>query len=139
MDSHSSTSELEQYADGLLSEEASSQVRAHLEVCEQCQVRLAGIGVDSQTERRVEPRATISQPGRLKLLDPLTSVGPAHDVQVVEVSEGGLKIRTPRQLLPKALVQIRFEGKSVLGVVRYCITTEAGYEAGIELRPDFPS
>jgi hypothetical protein len=139
MDAHSSIRDLEQYVDGLLSDEESASVRSHLEGCAECQVRLADIALPQDSERRGEPRATVSQPGRLKLLDPLTSVGPAHDVEVIEVSTGGLKIRTPRQLIAKALVQIRFEGKSVLGVVRYCVKTESAYEAGIELKPDFPS
>jgi hypothetical protein len=117
-------------------------VRTHLEGCEECQVRLADIALDVSpqgSERRGGPRAPVSIPGRLKLLDPLTSVGPAHAVEIVDMSAGGLKIRTPRHLIPKTLVQIGYEGKAVLGVVQYCSKAESGYHAGIELKPDFPS
>ena len=120
----------------------SSVVRAHLEGCGDCQLLLADIAVDQQwkgSERRTEPRVRVHYPGRLKLLDPVTSVGPPHEIEVIEISRGGVKIRTPGYLIPKTLLQIRFNGKAVLGHVRYCIKTEAHYLAGIQLTEDFPS
>jgi hypothetical protein len=142
MDAHSSAQDLELYVDGSLSDEASNIVRTHLEACEECQLKLAEIAVDGRwagTERRGEPRVPVNYPGRLKLLDPVTSVGPPHDVQVVEISRGGLKIRTPRFLISKTLVQIRFNGQAALGEVRYCTRSEPGYLAGIQLVQDFPA
>ena len=141
MDPHSTARDLEQYMDGNLSEEDSSVVRNHLEKCEPCQLRLADIALETQwkgPESRSEPRVPVKFPGRLKLLDPVTSVGPPHDVQVIEISRSGLKIVTPRYLILKTLVQIRFNGKSALGEVRYCVRIEPGYHAGIKLVPDFP-
>jgi hypothetical protein len=141
MDTHSSTHDLEQYIDGHLSAEDSSVVRTHLEECEQCQLRLADIALEAQwkgPERRSEPRVPVRFPGRLKLLDPMTSVGPPHDVEVIEISRSGLKVRTPRHLIPKTLVQIRFNGKTTLAEVRYCIKVERGYYAGMRLVEDFP-
>lgn len=141
MDPHSSTRDLEQYMDGHLSEEDSSLVRTHLESCERCQLRLADIALESQwkgPELRSEPRVPVRFAARLKLLDPVTSVGPPHDVQVIEISRSGLKIHTPRYLILKTLVQIRFNGRSILGEVRYCVRLEPGYHAGIRLVPDFP-
>ncbi len=139
---HSSTHDLERYVDGHLSAEDSSAVQTHLEGCEECQLRLADIALQTQwkdEEHRREPRVPVNFPGRLKLLDPVTSVGPPHDAQVVEISRGGLKIRTPRFLIPKTLVQIRFNGKAVLGEVRYCTKADSGYFAGLKLTEDFPS
>jgi hypothetical protein len=141
MDPHSTTRDLERYVDGHLSDEESSAVQTHLEDCEECQLRLADIALDIQwkgPEARTEPRVPVNFPGRLKMLDPLTSVGPPHDVEVVEISHNGLKIRTPRHLIPKTLVQIRFNGKATLGEVRYCLKIESGYHAGIKLVEDFP-
>jgi hypothetical protein len=142
MDMHSSIRDLELYVDGHLSDEHSSAVRTHLEGCEECQLRLTDIAFDLRwkgTENRTEARVPVNLPGRLKLLDPLTSVGPPHDVAVVEISRNGLKIRTPRHLLPKALVQIRFGGKAVLGEVRYCDKSDGEYLAGLRLVEDFPN
>ena len=141
MDPHSSSRELEQYVDGHLSVEASDIVRRHLEGCEQCQLRLADIALETQwkgPEGRGEPRVPVNFAGRLKLLDPVTSVGPPHDVDVIEISRSGLKIQTPRFLILKTLVQIRFNGKSVLGEVRYCVKIDRVYHAGVKLVPDFP-
>jgi hypothetical protein len=141
MDPHSTSRELEQYVDGHLSDHDSSVVRAHLERCEECQLRLADVALDAQwkgEESRREPRVPVDFPGRLKLLDPVTSVGPPHGVQVIEISRNGLKIRTPRFLLTKALVQIHFNGKAVLGEIRYCVKSESEYQAGIKLVQDFP-
>lgn len=141
MDTHSSIRDLELYVDGHLSAKDSDVVRMHLEACEQCQLRLTDIALDLQwkgSENRTEARVAVNLPGRLKLLDPLTSVGPPHNVVVIEISRNGLKIRTPRHLLPKALVQIRFGGKAVLGEVRYCNKEDVEYSAGLKLVPDFP-
>ena len=91
------------------------------------------------TERRNEPRVPVNFTGRLKLLDPVTSVGPPHDVKVIEISRNGLRVRAPRYLIPKSLIQIRFGGKGMLGEVRYCVKTESEYYAGIKQVQDFPS
>jgi hypothetical protein len=142
MSSHSSTQDLEEYIGGKLSTEHSSLVQSHLDECQDCQLRLAEIALQvrwKDSERRSEPRIPVKFPGRLKLLDPLTSVGPPHDVEVIEISWKGLKIRTPRYLIPKSLVQLRFSGKTMLGEVRYCVKTESEYHAGIKQVPDFPS
>jgi len=141
MDPHSSAHDLEEYIDGHLSAEDSSVVRTHLEECEECQLRLADIALEAQwkgPEKRREPRVPVKFPGRLKLLDPVTSVGPPHDVEVIEISRSGMKVRSPRFLITKTLVQIHFNGKTALGEVRYCIRTEPGYYAGIKLVEDFP-
>jgi hypothetical protein len=141
MDPHASARELEQYIDGHLSAEDSSVVRTHLEECEECQLRLTDIALEGQwkgPERRTEPRVPVRFSGRLKLLDPVTSVGPPHDVEVIEISRNGLKIRSPRFLITKTLVQIHFNGKTVLGEVRDCVSTDPGYYAGIKLVQDFP-
>lgn len=142
MPPHSTHQELERYISGQLSAAESFQVQKHLDGCEECQLLLAEIAIQAQwkgPERRTEPRVPVRFPGRLKLLDPVTSIGPAHDVMVIEISRSGLKVRTPRFLIPKTLVQIRFNGKTALGEVRWCIRTEAEYDAGIKQLPDFPS
>lgn len=138
---HSSVFDLKQYVSGQLATAQAAVIQTHLEECEECQLRLAEIALDTQwqgVERRTEPRVPVDFPARLKLLDPVTSVGPPHDVQVVEISRNGLKIRTPRFLIPKTLVQIRFNGKVVLGEVRYCIRTNSDYHAGLKQVKDFP-
>jgi hypothetical protein len=139
---HANIQDLEQYLAGELSGDDFSVVHTHLEACEECQLKLADIAIEGQwrgPEQRSEPRVPVSFPGRLKLLDPVTSVGPPHDVQVVEISRGGLKVRTPRFLIPNTLVQIHFNGSATLGKVRFCIRSEPGYFAGVKRVQDFQS
>lgn len=141
MPPHSSAHELEEYIAGRLSPADSSAVQKHLDACEECQLLLADVAISAQwtgPERRSEPRIPVQFAGRLKLLDPVTSIGPPHEIVVVEISRGGLKIRTPRFLVPKTLVQVRFNGKAVLGEVRYCDKTGNEYIAGLRLTQDFP-
>ena len=74
MPGHTDTEDLEQYISGQLSESDSAIVQAHLEACEECQLKLADIAMDVQwkgPERRKEPRVRVSFAGRLKLLDPI--------------------------------------------------------------------
>jgi hypothetical protein len=140
MPGHANDQDLEHYVSGVLSEAESAIVHAHLEECQECQLRLAEVAMRIQwtgPERRSEPRVQVSFTGRLKLLDPVTSVGPPHDVQVVEISHSGLKIRTPRYLIPKTLVQVHFSGQAMLGEIRWCNRTDAGYDAGIKKVDDF--
>jgi hypothetical protein len=135
MTGHANTQDLEQYISGQLSEDDAWVVHMHLAECEDCQLRLADIAIEIQwtgAERRGEPRVPVSFPGRLKLLDPVTSIGPPHDVYVVEISRSGFKVQTPRRLIPKTLVQVRFNGKTLLGEVRYCVPKDDGYHAGIK-------
>lgn len=139
---HSSSSDLKRYVTGQLSEDESSVVQTHLGGCHDCQILLADVALDSRwkgRERRSEPRVPVNFPERLKLVDPVTSVGPPHHVQVVEISRSGMKVRTPRYLIPKTLIQVHFNGKSTLGEVRYCVKAEPEYYAGIRLVKEFPS
>jgi hypothetical protein len=142
MSFHSTALDLEQYINGQLATAEAAAVQTHLAACEECQLRLADIAFETHwqgAERRTDPRVPVDFSGRLKLLDPVTSVGPPHDVRVLEISRSGMKIRTPRFLIRKTLVQIHFNGKTMLGEVAYCERTDTEYQAGIRQVKDFPS
>ena len=142
MSSHTSPVDLERYISGQISGGDSLTVLAHLEVCEECQLRLTDIAIEARwqgPERRGEPRVPVNFPARLKLLNPVTSVGPPHRVEIIEISRSGFKLSTPRHLIPKTLVQVHFNGKVMLGEVRYCIKADSGYYAGVKQVKDFPS
>ncbi|HVO97157.1 MAG TPA: PilZ domain-containing protein [Bryobacteraceae bacterium] len=133
--SHVSAAELENYVNGRLSVQDTALVQLHLEKCADCQLRLADVAIDLKwegPEHRGEPRIPVDFKAHLKMLDPLTSVGPPHDVQVIEMSRSGLKVRTPRFLIPKTVVQVRLNNKMLLAEVRYCEKKESGYEAGLQ-------
>jgi hypothetical protein len=139
---HSSDDDLRLYISGHLLAADSSVIQAHLDGCKECQLRLADIAIQTRwkgPERRSDPRIPVNLEGRLKLLDPVTSIGPPHPVKVLEISRNGLRIVTPRYLIPKTLVQIRFSGRTALGEVRFCLKAESEFQAGLKLVKDFPS
>ncbi len=88
-------------------------------------------------ERRREKRISVGIRARMKSVDPVTSLGPSLTVEVVELSRGGLKIKTPRELLPGSLVQVIAGSRIMLGKVRHCTRIDEGFALGVELVKDF--
>ena len=75
----------------------------------------------------------------LKLLDPITSTSPPQLAEVIGSSDQRLELRSSRLLFPKALVQVRFLGRLLLGQVESCVPTEQGCVATVRVLPDFPA
>ena len=87
-------------------------------------------------ERRSETRHPSDQPAVVKLLNPLQTSG-WISASVIEISRGGLRLRTDRALMPGTLVQIRVGGKLVMGEIRYCNPAGEEYHAGVRLQDVF--
>jgi hypothetical protein len=88
-------------------------------------------------ERRSEVRVADDIPARVKVLDPLTSLGPAVHARVVDASFGGLGLRVSKPVFPGSVVQIRFRDQIVLGEVRYCLPSGSDFIIGIRFREDW--
>ena len=84
-------------------------------------------------ERRREPRTRVDIAGKLKSLDPVTSIGPSTPVRIVEISRGGLRILVNRDFLPQSLVQIIASNQIMMGKVRHSTPVEGGFHVGIQL------
>ncbi len=132
---HVSEDELDRYLSGGMSEDDTAQFKAHLDECDTCTMRLAKSRVDihqtprASHERRREPRILTNDSASLHLLSPLMV---EHlDVQVLDVSRNGLKIRTPRFLSSGAVVQMRLRDMVIRGEVRYCVQTDEGFYVGL--------
>ncbi len=54
-------------------------------------------------------------------------------VQMMDVSRNGLKVRTPQFVARGAIVQLLVKQAIVLGEVRYCVPAAAEFNAGIEI------
>ena len=93
----------------------------------------AWYGVECRSEIRVGE----DSPARVKVLDPMTSLGPSFHARVANKSSKGLKLRVPRSVLPGSVVQIRFGDGIVLGEVKYCIPVEDEFDIGICLKEDW--
>jgi hypothetical protein len=101
---------------------------------------IVDIAVDSSwrgVERRSEVRVAEDSPARIKVLDPMVSLGPSFQGRVVNTSSKGLKVRGPRPILQGSVVQVRFRDRIVLGRVKYCLPVEDEFDIGVRLREDW--
>jgi len=89
-----------------------------------------------QRERRADPRHPTNRPATIKLLNPLQTLTDVS-VRVLEISRLGLKLCVNQPLMPGTLVQIRFNGKLLLGEVRYCKAVGDDFHAGVRLQDVF--
>lgn len=83
-------------------------------------------------ERRAEPRFSINEPAMLHALRP---AGDEVSVQIVDVSENGLGLRSAEPLPTGALVHIRIRGTIVaMGEVRYSAGGGDGFYSGVRVQ-----
>jgi hypothetical protein len=145
---HADENNLELYLKHQLTNESISAIDAHLASCHVCVNKLAerdkclwylaelsapqsaGSG-----EKRGYPRLATDQPASLQLLHPFSV--DSWDVRIVDVSEGGLRTHTPRQLMPGSLIRLKMQFSVACGDVRYCIPAGSGFYAGVRLHDYF--
>lgn len=86
-------------------------------------------------DRRTETRFPENHPATLKLLNPQTSARiPAI---IVDSSGGGVKLSVDRDILPGTLVQVRVDGRVLLGEVRFSNPQGNAYLVGVRLQDVF--
>jgi PilZ domain len=145
---HTDENNLELYLKDQLTNESISAIDAHLANCHVCVDKLAerdkclwylaevsalqGAGTG---ERRGYPRLATDQPASLQSLHPFSVE--SWDVRIVDVSEGGLRTHTPRQMMPGSLIRVKMPFSVACGDVRYCIPTDSGFYAGVRLHDYF--
>jgi hypothetical protein len=139
---HLGPEELRCFSLGQLSEVENEVVQIHLAGCESCQRVLSNALDDAAwcgTERRREIRTAVDAPASIKLLDPITSTSPPQHGRVIEISRNGMKLRAQRLMFRRTLIQVRVQGKMVLGVVKSCVRDGDEFQIGVQLVKDFPS
>jgi len=82
---------------------------------------------------RVEARKPVNCQAKIKALEPLTSVGPPSDANLIEYSEHGVKVRTHRGMTIGTLVQLQVERSFSLWKVRHCMRDGDDYLLGLEM------
>jgi len=83
-------------------------------------------------ERRRELRKPTNDAASAQVISPLTL---EHlDVQVLDISRNGLKIRAPKFLNSGVILQMRLRDTLILGEVRYCVQTDDGFWAGLHIQ-----
>jgi hypothetical protein len=136
---HAKVEDLKQFTLGQLGSSEAATIETHLLECRSCRKALAELTTGPSrpaTERRCEIRVETESPARIKALDPLTSIGPSSNGLVLNTSSKGLKLKAPRAFFPGAVVQIRFQDRSVLGKVKYCNPSGDEFDIGVELKED---
>jgi hypothetical protein len=88
-------------------------------------------------ERRSEARVVEDSPARIKVLDPMVSLGPSFQGRVVNTSTKGLKVRVPHSILQGSIVQVRFKDRIVLGKVKYCLPAKGEFHIGVRLKEEW--
>jgi hypothetical protein len=139
---HVSEEQLRFYVSDALSDEDSDQLKSHLDECGSCRGRLeksrsgiqqtAAISDPGHDERRSERRMATNDSASVQVISPQTL---GHmDVQVLDVSRNGLKIRSPKFLHSGVILQMRLRDTLILGEVRYCVQTDDGFWAGLYIQ-----
>jgi hypothetical protein len=82
----------------------------------------------------VESQAAMPAPARIKVVNPLTSLGPSMQAEVLGCSDANLRVRVPRLIVAGSTVQIRTRGRTAFGEVRSSISTGAEFEIEVDVR-----
>ena len=71
----------------------------------------------------------------MKLVNPASAV--RTNVRVLDVSEGGVKVRVAEALKPGTVIQVRLKGAIALAEVRYCRKVGTEFHVGVQLQDVF--
>ena len=78
----------------------------------------------------------VNQAAALQSLSPL--ILETFDVQIVDVSKGGMCVQLSRHIAAQSEVKVRTPGLIVFGEVVYCVPGRAGFRAGIRIKETIP-
>ena len=105
---------------------ALSEIHTHLQECIACQTELAA-KLDEEEARQINSVA------RIKILDPITSIGPSAPAHLLNASPQSLHVRVSRLMFVGARVHVRSPLGQGFGSVRYCIPAGSEFQIGVRL------
>jgi hypothetical protein len=148
---HISDEDLELYILARLPAHQASALESHLTGCGSCTARLSEVaevtfkvirlntrqrGDYAGAEKRREHRIPSDDPGQMQTFSPFS---PAKiQVQIMDVSRNGLKLRTSQFVSQGTIVQVRVKQAIILGEVRYCVAAGDKFDAGIQIQDVVP-
>jgi hypothetical protein len=90
-------------------------------------------GVYRGPDRRKHQRLPVDAPARVKLLNPLETIGPSMPARVVEISRFGMKVRAKRDFMVGAVIQIIVKESFYLGTVRHSLRIDDAFDVSVQL------
>jgi len=75
-------------------------------------------------------------PGQMRTFSPVSRV--KIQIQIIDISRSGLKVRTPQLVFRGTIVQVRVREAIILGEVRYCVAAGTEFDAGIQIQDVVP-
>jgi hypothetical protein len=72
---------------------------------------------------------------RIKVLDPLTSIGPSMEAELLSSSDSDYQLRVPRWILPGSVVQVLTANGVVMGKVWFAAQVRGGFEVEVAVEP----
>jgi len=147
---HVSDEDLELYVLARMPSDQLSFVEPHIANCNSCASRVSEVAELAHrtlrlsrqleeyggVERRREHRIPCEDPGEMQTFSPFSPI--RIPVQLADVSRNGLRVRTPQPVYRGTIVQVRTRGALVLGEVRYCVTSGAKFDVGIQIQDVVP-
>jgi len=106
-------------------------IQIHLQDCQVCQIALAE--KLNEEEAAGNPDINSNAAAKIKVLDPITSLGPSSPAHLMNASPRSLHVRVPRFIYVGALVHVRSSIGLSFGYVRYCIPAGAEFQIGVKL------
>jgi hypothetical protein len=107
-----------------------STIQTHLQECAACQTELVS-KFDEEATGNVGNNS--SAVACIKILDPLTSIGPSAPAQVLKASPQALHMRVSRLMLVGSQVHVRSLLGQRFGRVRYCFPVGPEFQIGVRL------
>ena len=90
-------------------------------------------------DKQVPVDATGADPAavraRIKVLDPLTSMGPSMEAELLSSSDSDLQLKVPRWIIPGSAVQVLTSKGVVFGRVWSSTEAGSGFEVDIAVEP----
>ena len=106
-----------------------SAIQVHLQECRACQAELSAKLHDEE----VAGNRQVNSWARIKILNPITSIGPSAPAYLLTASPRSLHIRVSRLMFVGARVHVRSPLGQGFGSVRYCIPAGAEFQIGVRL------
>jgi len=97
-------------------------IQTHFQSCPDCQAEAAEMLGDEWT------------PARIKVVDPITSLGASAPAELLAISSSGVHARVSSCMFVGAVVQVRSSALSAFGRVRYCVPAGSGFQIGVKLQ-----